>query len=52
MLCGWGGGGGGERLIDFKFGTFIGHFQSDGAVSMAVEGLIIMPLIVEGSSYN
>ena len=28
-----------RRLYDFKFGTFIGSFQSDGAASMAVKGL-------------
>ena len=28
-----------SRLYDFKFGTFIGRFQSDGAARMAVEGL-------------
>ena len=26
-------------LNDFKFGTFIGRFPSDGAASMAVKGL-------------
>ena len=31
-----GGGGGGGGLDDFKFGTFIGRFLSDGA---AVKGL-------------
>ena len=35
------GGGGGGGLYDFKFGTFIGSCQSDGAVSMAVKGLIL-----------
>ena len=34
----WGGGGGGG-LNDFKFGTFTGHFPSDGVASMAVKGL-------------
>ena len=33
------GGGGGRSLNDFKFGTFIGRFQSDDAASMAVKGL-------------
>ena len=32
------GGGGGNRN-DFKFGTFVGRFWSDGAASMAVKGL-------------
>ena len=40
----WGGGGGrggrgGGRLHDFKFGTFICRFPSDGAASKAVKGL-------------
>ena len=26
-----------KSLSDFKFGTFIGHFQSDGTSSMAVQ---------------
>ena len=30
---------GGESLRGFKFGTFVGRFLSDGAASMAVEGL-------------
>ena len=30
---------GGTGLSDFKFGTFIGGFPSDGAASMAVKGL-------------
>ena len=29
-----------KGLNDFKFGTFIGRFQSNGAASMAVKGLI------------
>ena len=36
---GGGGGGGGGSLNDFKFGTFIGRFLSEGAASMAVEEL-------------
>ena len=32
---GWGGG----DLTDFKFGTFIGRFPSDGAAGIAVKGL-------------
>ena len=28
-----------KRLNDFKFGSFIGRVQSDGAGSMAVKGL-------------
>ena len=28
-------------LNDFKLGTFIDHFQSDNATSMAVKGLIV-----------
>ena len=28
-----------ESLNDFKFGTFVGRFPSDGAASMAVKGL-------------
>ena len=31
---------GGKGLNDFKFGTFIGRFQSDCKASMAVKGLI------------
>ena len=34
-VCVCGGGG----VTDFKLGTFIGRFQSDGASSMAVKGL-------------
>ena len=30
------GGGGGGGLNDFRFGTFIDHFPSDGAASVAV----------------
>ena len=30
---------------DSKFGAFIGHFQSDGAASMAMKGLIFMKLL-------
>ena len=33
------GRGGVRSLSDFRFGTFIGRFQSDGAASMAVKGL-------------
>ena len=29
-----------KGLNDFKFGPFIGHFQSDDTASMAVKGLI------------
>ena len=29
----------GERLNDFRFGTLIGRFRSDGAASMSVKGL-------------
>ena len=29
-----------KGLNDFKFGTFIGRFPSDGTVSVAVKGLI------------
>ena len=32
-------GRGGKSLNDFKFGTFIGRFPSDGAASMAEKGL-------------
>ena len=28
-----------ESLNDFKFGTSIGHFPSDGMASMAMKGL-------------
>ena len=34
------GGGGRERLNDFKSGTFIGRFPSDGAASTAAKGLM------------
>ena len=30
-----------NSLNDFKFGTFIHRFQSDGAAWMAVKGLIV-----------
>ena len=30
---------GGKAVNDFKLGTFVGCFQSDGAESMAVKGL-------------
>ena len=30
-----------ESLSDVRFGTFIGPFQGEGTVSMAVKGLII-----------
>ena len=30
-----------KSLNDFKFGTAIGRFPSDGAVSMAVKGLTL-----------
>ena len=33
-------GGGGGRLNDFNFGTFISCFPSDGVASMAVKGLV------------
>ena len=33
-------GGGGGGLNDFKSGTFIGRFPSDGAASTAAKGLI------------
>ena len=36
---GGGCGGGGGSLSDFKFGTFISRFPSDGATSLAVKGL-------------
>ena len=32
-------GKGGKGLNDFKFSTFIGRFQSNGAASIAVKGL-------------
>ena len=31
----------GESRNNFKFGTFIGRFPSDGAANMAVKGLIL-----------
>ena len=31
---------GGKSLNDFKFGTSVGRFSSEGAASMAVKGLI------------
>ena len=35
------GGGGGGGLNDFKFGTFVGRFATEGdAASMAVKGLM------------
>ena len=33
---------GGKKLDDFKFGTFIGSFPSDGAASIAVKGLTLL----------
>ena len=36
---------GGKSLNDFKFGSFIGRFQSDGAASMAVKGLMCVKLV-------
>ena len=30
---------GGKSLNDFKFGTIVGRFQSDGVASMAMKGL-------------
>ena len=35
-------------LNDFKFGTFMGHFQSDCAISMAVKGLKMVTVGVLG----
>ena len=32
----------GKGLNDFKFGTFIGYFPSDGAASIAVKGLMAL----------
>ena len=32
----------GKGLNDFKFGTFIRPFTSDGAASMAVKGLVML----------
>ena len=40
FTCSWKVGGGGGDLKDFKFGTFIGCFPSDGVASMAVKWLI------------
>ena len=43
----------GKGLNDFKFGTFIGRFQSDGAASMAVKwlkeknSLCVFPVMTE-----
>ena len=42
---------GGKKLNGFKFGTFIGHFPSDGVVSMAVKGLKITELTACGLLY-
>ena len=39
MLMGVGGEGGLKSLNDFKFGTSVGRFPSDGAASRAVKGL-------------
>ena len=41
VLPGAHAGGVGGSLNDFKFGTFIGRFGSDGAASMEVKGLSI-----------
>ena len=35
------GGVRGVSFNDFRFRTFIGHFPSDGAASLAVKGLIV-----------
>ena len=40
-MHGAGRGGGVRSLSDFRFGTFIGRFQSDGAASMAVKRLMV-----------
>ena len=36
----------GKSLNGFKFGTFTGHFLSDGVASMAVKGLINTDVIL------
>ena len=36
--------GGGGGLNDFKFGTFIGYFESDGTVSTADKALSLKKL--------
>ena len=36
--------GRGGGINDFKFGTFIGRFKSDGAASVAVKGLNVVHL--------
>ena len=38
------GGVGGGRVNDFKFGTFVGRFKSDGAATVAVKGLNVVHL--------
>ena len=35
-----------KSLNDLKFGTFVGRFPSDGAASMTVKGLNIMPFLL------
>ena len=37
---------GGKGFNDFKFGTFIGRFSSDGAANMAVKGLIYIYIYI------
>ena len=44
LAKGWG------SFNDFKFGTFIGHFQSDAAACMAVKGLSYMCLDLVSSA--
>ena len=39
-----------KSLNDFRFGAFIGHFPSDGTVSMAVKGLTMMMVVTADTS--
>ena len=45
FACSCEGGEGGGSLNDFKFGTSIGCFPSDGGASMAVEGLRVKAMM-------
>ena len=41
-----------KPLTDFKFGTFVGRFLSDGATSMAAKGLIVRNKVTQTVSIN
>ena len=41
-----------KKLTDFKFGTFVSRFLSDGAASMAAKGLIVKNKVTQIVSIN